>query len=194
MKETWKDIPGYFGEYQASTFGRIKDKNNIVLLEHRKSGSSTNRYLKPFDYYVFVNMLGMRVPVHRIIAHTFVDGWSETQNVVDHIDRNKHNNYPNNLRWVTPKENSNNKYPRFINPKMCHMDVLSLYIQHGFTLKLTSKYTGFRVETIKEIKNAQKVYEETDSLTTKIEKLQLINFLTKSLIRFYELKKKEEKE
>ncbi|KAK8840018.1 hypothetical protein M9Y10_031303 [Tritrichomonas musculus] len=47
---------------------------------------------------------------HKIIAEHFVPNDDpENKRVVDHIDNNRQNNSPSNLRWVSPKENSMNK-------------------------------------------------------------------------------------
>lgn len=45
------------------------------------------------------------VPVHRIVATAFHGEPPTPQHVVDHIDTNKRNNRPENLRWVTRLEN-----------------------------------------------------------------------------------------
>ena len=47
-------------------------------------------------------------------------------------------------------------------------------------------------EQINFIKQAQIIYEETDSLTIKIEQLQMINRFSKDLIKYYEISLKEE--
>lgn len=44
--------------------------------------------------------------VHRIVAYAFLgEPPSERQNIVDHIDTNRQNNRPENLRWLTKLEN-----------------------------------------------------------------------------------------
>ena len=48
-------------------------------------------------------------PVHRLVCIAFhgIEGYKQGL-FVDHIDTNRANNHADNLRWVTPKENSNN--------------------------------------------------------------------------------------
>lgn len=43
--------------------------------------------------------------VHRIVAYAFLGEPPTLQHVVDHIDTNRHNNRPENLRWLTKLEN-----------------------------------------------------------------------------------------
>ncbi len=43
--------------------------------------------------------------VHRIVAFAFLGNPPSPQHVVDHIDTNRQNNRPDNLRWVTKLEN-----------------------------------------------------------------------------------------
>ena len=45
------------------------------------------------------------VPVHRIVATAFLGEAPSKSHVVDHIDTNRQNNRPDNLRWVTRLEN-----------------------------------------------------------------------------------------
>jgi hypothetical protein len=47
--------------------------------------------------------------VHRIIAFTFLSDTYQERYEVDHIDRNRWNNHVDNLRWVPPQRNINNR-------------------------------------------------------------------------------------
>ena len=54
------------------------------------------------------------MPVHRLIAETFIDN-PENKKTVDHIDGNKQNNCAENLRWATMKEQLANRGHTVIN-------------------------------------------------------------------------------
>lgn len=71
----------------------------------------SNKYLTPhLDRYgyLYVTIKSKHYKVHRLVAEAFLDNPSNKP-CVDHIDRNKLNNHYSNLRYVTPKENSNNE-------------------------------------------------------------------------------------
>ena len=101
--EIWRDIKGYDGMYQISNYGRIKSfkKGNIKIL---KPNLHTGGYL-----YVILSKHNKTKHhyVHILVAQAFIpnpDGLPE----VDHRYGNKFDNYAGNLRWVTPKQNSEN--------------------------------------------------------------------------------------
>lgn len=62
---------------------------------------------RPGDKYLRVDLKGQGdCYVHRLIAFAFVPNPQPGVLVeVDHGDRNKHNNVPGNLEWVTKEEN-----------------------------------------------------------------------------------------
>lgn len=105
MSELWKDIPGYEGIYQASTFG------NIRITNYRKSGlPKLKSQIRDKDGYCIVCLTKdgtqKSCRVNRLIAKTFLPSFSEALQV-NHKDENKGNNAVENLECLTPIQNSN---------------------------------------------------------------------------------------
>jgi|WetSurSiteA1Bulk_404760.scaffolds.fasta_scaffold158383_2 hypothetical protein len=99
MEEIWKDVPGFEGQYRASTLGRIKSlKRKRVPCDKILCENSTNKS------YLMVSLNRKGTAVHRIIANTFLDN-PENLPIVDHKDGNIKNNAPSNLAWKTISQN-----------------------------------------------------------------------------------------
>lgn len=103
MQEEWKTIEG-FSRYKVSNRAKVWDTDKDVEVAQVLTG---------IPQYYYVNMTrddGERklVRLHRLVAEAFVEGQSEECNVVDHIDRDKFNNLPYNLRWTDRKGNLRN--------------------------------------------------------------------------------------
>lgn len=125
--EVWKDIKGYEGLYQISSFGRVKSlerkrlgfKKIPTLVNERilKTGTQTNGYL----------IIGLHKEgkvktklIHQLVAIAFLNHKPNGLNmVVNHINFIRSDNRIENIEIVTHRQNSNQKH-----------------------LKSSSKYTG----------------------------------------------------
>ena len=104
--EIFKDIEGYEGKYQVSSWGRIWSVDNQKFLRPEINSKGYMR-VDLYDAY------GMRKhhKVHRLVAKTFVEnpyGFPQ----VNHKDGNKQNNSFTNLEWVT--DDRNKKHQKFL--------------------------------------------------------------------------------
>lgn len=116
MKEIWKDIEGYEGMYEVSTFGRIKSHNIWNGHKYIKG----ERILKPTlrnhsnSYYFYTicltkNKTRKHFRIHRLVAQAFIPN-NFNKPHINHIDSNPLNNNVSNLEWCTPRENVIHSY------------------------------------------------------------------------------------
>lgn len=84
-------------------------RNNGAVLRHSRDNKrprpTDNEWTfgKPNDRTGYMEIASVRI--HRIVATAFHGKPPTKEHVVDHIDTNKQNNRPENLRWVTRLEN-----------------------------------------------------------------------------------------
>lgn len=103
--EIWRDIEGYEGLYQVSSWGRVRivfcnDLYKILNPETTKKG-----YLR-VDLYNGPSRKHFKV--HRLVAKAFIPN-PKNKPQVNHKDGNKKNNSVTNLEWVTDAENKKHR-------------------------------------------------------------------------------------
>jgi hypothetical protein len=99
--ERWRLIDDY-DNYSVSSFGRVRNDDSGKVL---KAGINSSGY---YAVSLCNNGKKKNVYIHRLVTHAFIDNHNN-KGYVDHIDNNKLNNKIPNLRWVTSKENNQNR-------------------------------------------------------------------------------------
>lgn len=98
QQEIWKDIKGYEGLYQVSSFGNVKSKRKVLSKRVTNSG------------YISIGLWkkGKRKEklAHRLVAEAFINNPNKLP-IINHIDENKINNNVKNLEWCSHSYNTN---------------------------------------------------------------------------------------
>lgn len=97
--EKWKQYKDT--NYQVSSLGRVYNTKTKRIL---KGTYKRNEY---HSVQLNINGKTKTVMTHRLVAEMFCEN-PNNYNIVDHIDRDKHNNRSDNLRWVSESENCQN--------------------------------------------------------------------------------------
>lgn len=102
MEEIWKDIEGYEGLYQISSFGNIRS-----FYKHNFRKGDVLRTFNNGGYrraLLYKDGVSKKILVHRLVANAFIPK-VEGKPLVNHIDGNRTNNRVDNLEWCTNQEN-----------------------------------------------------------------------------------------
>lgn len=117
-REVWKDIPGYEGYYQASTYGRVKSLERSILDKNGKSRIVNYRVLRASDggaggYFHVILYKDIRKThvVHGLVAITFLDkDYVKKGLCVNHKNSIRTDNRLSNLEIVTQSQNIYHSY------------------------------------------------------------------------------------
>lgn len=117
--EEWRDVVGFGGKYQISSFGRVRYAGNRPNWQRSQDGiltpllvpnkGSRNGYMRAFvRLYNEETDYTKNYYIHRLVAEAFL-GKTPEGKIIDHIDRNPTNNHYKNLRFITREQNSLNR-------------------------------------------------------------------------------------
>lgn len=130
MMEIWKDIKGFDGIYQVSNFGgvrRIVSKTKRLPIKTPtvlKQKTDKNGYREVHLW----NRGSVRFfRVHKLVLLAF-RGECPSGFQTAHIDGSKDNNFVENLEWVSPQENTNQKiaHGTWTHGEQCHTSKLTI--------------------------------------------------------------------
>ena len=127
--------------YEVDKYGNVYGANEMEL----KQGYNNSGY-KQVSLKLKNKRRWKKCLVHRLVGFAFVDGYTEEQNEIDHIDAVKTHNIWTNLRWVSRKENMSNENTVY---RMWNQNGEECYV-YDYLLNFVGKF-GSMIEAEKEI-------------------------------------------
>lgn len=158
--EEWRDIPGYEGLYQASSFGRLKSVEKLIkcgplghTLRREKILKVTKSNTGYLQTRISKNGVGRSFRIHRLITNTFIGGRDDLP--IDHKNRIKTDNRVMNLEYVTHRENVH----RFIKSKKGDLPIGVSKERNGFMSQINYNKKHYRLGVFPTIEKAHAQYE-----------------------------------
>ena len=112
MIEKWRGVDGYDGLYQVSNTGCVRSLDRVSTRSDGQQARLKGKLLKQFvnsdGYYhvkLYNNGIKKTIAVHRLVALSFIKK-PDNYDCVNHKDKNKKNNFYQNLEWCTKQYNS----------------------------------------------------------------------------------------
>jgi hypothetical protein len=99
--DSFEPLKGYEEHYSINRNGEVYSNSHKRIL---KPYNNSDGYI---NIGLCINSIQKKLSIHRLVALQFIPN-PNNYPVIDHIDRNKHNNSLDNLRWTTRSINSRN--------------------------------------------------------------------------------------
>jgi hypothetical protein len=118
--EIWKDVPGYGGFYEASSLGRIRSKERVVLKRSRNGKKIMSQKYSPRILHgtptrwghlalnISIGNIKQTVRGHRLVLLAFKGNCPDGMEGC-HNNGNPSDNRPDNLRWDTHLANNQDR-------------------------------------------------------------------------------------
>ena len=105
VKNVRLNVEGKFEDYTG--LYKVSDNGVIMDSDWNEVPQSESKRYPPYMSVFLTDRNGKTRErlVHRIVASTFTDICGDFDEVVNHLDENKHNNSAYNLSWTTNKAN-----------------------------------------------------------------------------------------
>lgn len=116
---------------------RYTVRDNGSVMRHARENKPLRKYDNQWTFGTPNNngyLLIVSEVVHRIVAYAFLGEPPTNQHIVDHIDTNRRNNRPENLRWLTKLENILNN-PITIKKIVFHCGSIEAFLEDPSILK-----------------------------------------------------------
>ena len=136
--EEWKKIPKFYN-YSISNYGRVRNNTTLQILKPIKDINGYYRvnirnYNKPYNFLI-----------HRLVISVFNPVKDMKKMQVDHINRKRDDNRIENLRWITRKENCQNRKYTSKKKQQCFDENFNYYESY----RDAERKTGVSANTIK---------------------------------------------
>lgn len=157
MEEVWKPVPSLQGRYEASSLGRFrKVGGKIHAATIAKGGYAITT--------AFLNKKSITVCIHRAVCEAF-HGLSAPDHEVNHLNYDRSDNRPDNLEWLSRKDNvkySRERYARGSTHYRAKLDEATvkeireklIEAQYGAIRRVAREY-GLHVRTVFRIKDRE---------------------------------------
>lgn len=110
----------------------------------------TNHFLKSTirNGYKIIRINNKHYTIHRLVCEKFNEIPLDNSYKVDHIDRNRLNNSYTNLRWVSDKDNANNRKYKESNIEIIQYNINKKFIKKWKNIKEIKENTSFNINAI----------------------------------------------